>query len=752
MKHYILAMAAILMLATSARAQINGKVFDAINRIALENVHVIHKGNVIAVTNASGKYRLQDAEDIDSLKFQRIGYKSRIITVDKHVMQIPLSPKPTALKGVAVKGYNWPGNTFSRSGPVSVLNKRDIERIAISGPPDLLNMVSGIYAHSGARNTNRITIRGIGARSMYSTTKIKAYLNEIPLTSGMGETTLEDLDLDLIDRLTVIKGPSSTTYGAPLGGVINMRISGQQQQGSFIQTKNTIGSFGLMKNSLRAMTSGDNTSAEIAYTHLVSDGFRENDNYNRDALTAIVHHRLNNDLDFTYFERYHKLKAYIPSSLDEQTYRNNPQRAAQNWQSVKGHEDYHKFFSGLSMQWDVNNKVTNTTGLFYKDYAGYERRPFNVLDDNTATLGARTLFKTPATIATRKFYFRVGYEFFYDDYDWNIFETIDQKRHGDLLSKNTQHRYYHNAFITGETSWKTFTFSAGLNYNKTHYRYLDHFNDSIDYSTAHAFEGVVSPRLSISYDFTGNIMAYGNISHGFSAPSYEEAIDSEGFANTGLQPETGWNREIGFRAQLLNNKFTASASLFSINIDDLLVTKRLAEDRYTKINAGETRHNGLEFTLNAKPVNERNFKSTFKLSYTHSAYRFIDFTDEGNDYDGNFLPGIPKNKLFVSGDVEIMQWAFIHANWLWVDEMPMNDANSLYASSYGRLSLKGGLKKNVFKKWMIKVYGGINNLTDNHYPSMVLVNAVGYGGSDPRYYYPAPPRNFYAGIAISYFF
>jgi iron complex outermembrane receptor protein len=51
----------------------------------------------------------------------------------------------------------------------------------------------------GALNTNR-TIRGIGSRAQFGTTKIKAYFDGIPLTTGDGETTLDDLDLASIEK------------------------------------------------------------------------------------------------------------------------------------------------------------------------------------------------------------------------------------------------------------------------------------------------------------------------------------------------------------------------------------------------------------------------------------------------------------------------------------------------------------------------------------------------------------------------
>ena len=40
---------------------------------------------------------------------------------------------------------------------------------------------------------------------------------------------------------------------------------------------------------------------------------------------------------------------------------------------------------------------------------------------------------------------------------------------------------------------------------------------------------------------------------------------------------------------------------------------------------------------------------------------------------------------------------------------------------------------------------GINNFTDKKYASSILINASGFGNSEPRFYYPAMPRNWFGG-------
>jgi len=37
-------------------------------------------------------------------------------------------------------------------------------------------------------------------------------------------------------------------------------------------------------------------------------------------------------------------------------------------------------------------------------------------------------------------------------------------------------------------------------------------------------------------------------------------------------------------------------------------------------------------------------------------------------------------------------------------------------------------------------------MTNTHYSPMLTVNAVAFGKSEPRYYYPGMPRHYYAGV------
>ena len=59
---------------------------------------------------------------------------------------------------------------------------------------------------------------------------------------------------------------------------------------------------------------------------------------------------------------------------------------------------------------------------------------------------------------------------------------------------------------------------------------------------------------------------------------------------------------------------------------------------------------------------------------------------------------------------------------------------------------------NYLKKWSKDYQSeftlGINNITNTAYASSFVVNAVGFGGNAPRFYYPADARNFFFSIRI----
>lgn len=756
----LLSIGVILLLSNLAFSQItvSGTITDANSNKPLVGVNILSETKEVGTTtDSSGEFTLSLINPT-ILSISYIGYKSIQVKISESiVLSLKLEADTKELNQIEISAPR----IIELKLPASFMHipKAHLDRDNQTTIAPALNRITGVYMHSGALNTNRITIRGIGNRSLFSTTKIRAYLDDIPLTTGDGETTIEDIDLSLIHKVDVWKGPTASLYGAGLGGLIHYKT---RDQDDFLPTslssKLTIGSFGLIRNVSEFNFTNDKKTINtvINYNTTSSDGYRDNNEYNRDAITFMAKYFSGETGETTVFGSFTKLKAFIPSSIDRNDYDENPQKAAFTWGNIKGFEDYDKVLSGISHKFKVadisNLKLENKSSVFYTNRDAYESTPFNILEENSASLGLRSFFQLRRTngIKNQLPVVSLGFETFSENYDWKTFETNNGIKEAPL-SDNQEKRTYINIFAQSyfELNAKA-TLFAGLNFNKTSYDYEDLLQlNGIDKSGDYEFDYILSPHLGINYQFNSNIALFTTVSHGFSPPSLEETLTPEGTINPDIQVEKGWNYEIGARGNV-NSRLTYELTAYSMQIEDLLVARRVNADQFIGVNAGRTEHNGLELFLSYEIVKNRTWNATPFLSYTYSDYTFKEFVDEDNDYAGNKLTGTPPHQLSAGIDFTSSIGFYGNINYKFVDAFPMRDDNSIDSEAYKVVRAKIGFSKTLAGKLNLDASFGIDNVFDEKYASMILINAGSFGNNPPRYYYPGLPRNYYGSISVRF--
>ncbi|MCF8363044.1 MAG: TonB-dependent receptor [Prolixibacteraceae bacterium] len=645
------------------------------------------------------------------------------------------SPDSVIMEDINVTATVYDGELSKIPGSISVLSTDKLEQYTNLSVHNTLNSIPGVYMHHGTFSTNRIVIRGIGSRTPYGSNRIKAYINDIPITNGDGVTVVEDIEFSNIGRIELIKGPSSALYGAGLGGTIKLST---KKNPNTIETGFRYGSFNTRKTEASVNYNSEQFNINTSYFNTKSDGFRQNNHYTRHNAIVSGNKKINNsDLSFTVLGT--SLNAQIPSSLSRETFTQSPQSAASNWLAVEGYEQYDKLIAGITLKNNLGKNTTQRTTLFGGYQNTFELRPFNNLSEDIVNYGLRSFW----FFHKDKFEIITGIELFSENYNWKTFNETQESV--SIVNKINEHRMYGN--ISGQVHYNITSrarFSGAINLNKLYYDYAGLDNDQGQYG----YPVIISPRIGLSYKLTSSTTSYLSAGHGFSSPSLEETLRPNGMKNENLKPEQGWMYEAGIRWHSNNSRIFIDGTAYYIDLNDLLVTKRISEEIFTGINAGKTSHKGFELQSNVVISDNTKFPGNleWQLAFSASDNTFIQFNDDGINYNGNKLPGIPAMNMQNTLNWSPFQQTSLTLNhWLHGKEY-LDDANDLQHPQYNIFSFNIKHHFNINKKITLELRAGINNLFDQHYASMILVNAPSYGGSAPRYYYPGRPRNFFFSL------
>ena len=691
------------------------------------------------------------------LFFVLIVYQS--IFAQKRENKVIDSLKGQTLQEVIISSLHINNSLLNTPAAIGVLSKSELTQNNTTDISIVINTIPGVLMQSSNLTTNRISIRGIGARTSFGTNKIRAFYGSIPLTSGNSETIIDDVDVENIGQIEIIKGPLSSIYGAGLGGAILLSPLLSKNKGQSAKINTVHGSYGLLKNSTNYSLTNENASINISYHKLKTDGWRENSAYNREGITMAGELFKKQNSSLTYFSNYTYLNAFIPSSINKKMYDNNPKSGAPTWVAAKGYKEYKSMLGGLAYDFKINENLTNSTSIFinYKD--NYETRPFDVLAQYTFATGGRTQFSGNFKIRNKITHFITGIEYFTDNYNGATSENLYKKNNGlgslqgNLISENNQKRNFYNIFSQIRTVLsKKLELQAGLNYNKSQFKLDNNFPVAINPTQKYSYDGIFSPQLSVLFKPKELQTIYLSASRGFSLPSTEETLTSNGTINPSIKPETGYNFEIGGKFYLLNKNLYSEFAVYRMEIKDLLVAKRIDDDQYVGINAGKTLHQGIEIAIKHNWQINTIFSIASYISASLGKYEFVTFIDNGSDFSGNKLTGVAANKANLGVSVNTNFGFYLSSDFQFVDEIPLNDANSVFSDGYKIINLKSGYRFEILPNLTTHFSAGINNVNNQKYASLILPNSAAFGNATPRYYYPGLPANYYGTVSLNYLF
>ena len=207
------------------RSSLSGKVIDKTTGEPLVNAEVIIKetGKGTA-TNEKGFYSLPSLpKGSYTVGYYYLGYQSvsKKITISGDTKQnIALSQEKQEIGEVVFSAKTIAHQKKEEAMPVTVIDLSNM-RGTVSSVQDILIKTVGVTIRSsgGVGSASRLSVRGLEGK------RIGFFIDELPLSEQTDYIDINDIPVDMIDRIEIYKGVVPARFGgSSLGGAVNIVI------------------------------------------------------------------------------------------------------------------------------------------------------------------------------------------------------------------------------------------------------------------------------------------------------------------------------------------------------------------------------------------------------------------------------------------------------------------------------------------------------------------------------------------------
>ncbi len=213
---------------------IRGRVTDGQTGEALIGATIMVARDRGTVTNHDGVFEIVAPQGSLTLTFQYVGYRSQSIPLnvrpgETQIVNIALMPDVTEIEQVIVSAGRVEQRVGESMVSVSVIRPGTIMADHISDPTELLNKRPGIEILDG-----QASIRGGSGFAYGAGSRVLALIDGLPMIApDAGNIRWSLLPFENISQIEIIKGASSVLYGSSaLNGIINFRTADATPQGS----------------------------------------------------------------------------------------------------------------------------------------------------------------------------------------------------------------------------------------------------------------------------------------------------------------------------------------------------------------------------------------------------------------------------------------------------------------------------------------------------------------------------------------
>ena len=617
---------------------------------------------------------------------------------------------------------------------ISVIDQEDITHSNAKNVAELLRSQEGIVVRDllGNGKTAQVDLRGFGETGPYNNLVLVdgRRVNEIDL-SGVDWT---QIPLEQVERVEIVRGTGSVLYGDnAVGGVVNI-ITKVPDEGLNVSGGVLAGSYSRQKERFGITGGGTNYGASVFGSYESTAGYRENNNLRAKNIGGNIHFDPTQYLSLKLSGSYHADDYGLPGPLTQEELKTDRRGTAYPLDEAETDDGYLNLGTNLSLG-EFGDLAVD---ISYRDRQS-ETQWVTYLwaeDRQTETWGATPRYVLKTDMLGRPNKLILGVDYYSAEQDVKSFlGTLATLSDLAAVEKESFGLYFHDDFSLSQD----LILSFGARREKVDY---DLSKTDLGPFPLAPLDASVTERenayaLGMTWLYGDQSSLFARANRSFRFPLVDELVVTDFLAgeirvNDTLKPQTGDHYEAGVRHFFTPN-IEGTATLFWAKIKNEIFFNTLT---FSNENHPETLHRGVELGARA---------TFFEKLTLYGNFTYEKATFEKEPFKDKDIPAVPRHKAnfglkvfdVLPGFVFTAQYNYVGSSYLISDQ----------GNQFEKLENYYTVDARVNYAWRrLNAYFGVNNITGQEYSTYGVV----FGFPAGAFFYPAPERNWVAGIEMTF--
>jgi len=674
------------------------------------------------------------------------------------------------LQEIVVTATRVPSDPFRIPASISTVSGDQLRNDALGvNLSDDVATVPGLLARNryNYAQDQQISIRGIGANSAFGIRGVRVYQDGIPATGADGQGQVSQFNLDSASRVEILRGPFSALYGNSSGGVIQI-FTADGHGPAQVRTGVAYGSFDNLRAGMDVSGGSGPLGFNIDVLHFQVDGFRDHSAAKSDSFNGKASYEINGTSRIALVANViSRPDAQDPLGLTPGEFQADPYQTDPAASRFNTRKSLQQQQGGVIYDLDLpDGQSVRLLGYyghrivqqFLSIPAASQASPRSsggVVDLNRQFGGADARWSWKGDLIDQPMTWVVGLS--YDRQNelrrgYNNFIGPTLGVQGALRRDENDIARDLDEYAQGTWDFaERWSLMVGVRRSDVSFDSADHYITSTNGDdSGEVSYGATSPVAGLVFKARPWMNLYASWGQGFQTPLGSELAyraDGSTGLNLGLRPARSGNAELGAKFQV-DPSLTAGLAAFQALTQNEIVVNTNIGGRSTYQNAGRTRRQGAEASLDYRWAAD--WRVQFAYTYVNAYYSDAYLTCFAAPCAkptvlvtaGNRLPGVPKNNAYA-----VVRWGgdtgwHASVNGQYVTNVAVNDANSVFAPSYGLLGADGGYNFDI-AGMSVSTFVRLNNVLNRRYVGSVIVD-----DGNSRYFETGPGFAVLGGFTV----